>query len=94
MDDPALSKHPTHIGVFDAKTRLSELLEQVASGAVIVITKHGTPIARLVPPEAPRPDKRKVKALFSELSKLSKEAVVGPALGHEEIRDAIDEGRE
>lgn len=37
------------IGAFDAKTRLSELLERVARGETIQITKHGHPVARLVP---------------------------------------------
>jgi prevent-host-death family protein len=36
------------IGAFDAKTRLSELLERVARGEMFVITKHGHPVARLV----------------------------------------------
>jgi prevent-host-death family protein len=38
------------IGAFDAKTRLSELLDQVDNGAVYVITKHGRPVAELRPP--------------------------------------------
>ncbi|HEX7879071.1 MAG TPA: type II toxin-antitoxin system prevent-host-death family antitoxin [Candidatus Eisenbacteria bacterium] len=37
------------IGAFDAKTRLSELLERVRKGESFVITRHGHPIARLVP---------------------------------------------
>ncbi len=37
------------IGAFDAKTRLSELLDQVEEGAEFTITKHGRPVARLVP---------------------------------------------
>jgi len=35
------------VGSFEAKTRLSALLEQVAAGDVVTITKHGRPIARL-----------------------------------------------
>lgn len=37
------------IGAFDAKTRLSELLDRAAKGESFVITKHGHPVARLVP---------------------------------------------
>lgn len=37
------------VGAFDAKTRLSELLERVAKGEMFVITRHGHPIARLIP---------------------------------------------
>ena len=37
------------IGAFDAKTRLSELLARAEKGESFVITKHGRPVARLVP---------------------------------------------
>ncbi len=37
------------IGVFDAKTHLSQLLEEVKNGNEITITKRGKPIARLIP---------------------------------------------
>lgn len=37
------------VGVFDAKTRLSHLLDQVEQGDSIIITRHGRPIAQLVP---------------------------------------------
>ena len=37
------------IGVFEAKTHLSAILEQVQAGRVYTISKHGKPIAELVP---------------------------------------------
>jgi prevent-host-death family protein len=37
------------IGAFDAKTRLSELLDRASRGESFVITKHGRPVAKLVP---------------------------------------------
>ncbi|MBC7785331.1 MAG: type II toxin-antitoxin system prevent-host-death family antitoxin [Burkholderiales bacterium] len=37
------------IGTFEAKAQLSQLLDRVALGETITITRHGTPIARLVP---------------------------------------------
>ncbi|OFW07276.1 MAG: hypothetical protein A3H96_17295 [Acidobacteria bacterium RIFCSPLOWO2_02_FULL_67_36] len=40
---------PQAIGAFEAKTRLSELLEQVDRGQVYVITKRGRPVAELRP---------------------------------------------
>jgi prevent-host-death family protein len=47
-----IAKQPqTTFGAFDAKTRFSELLERVERGDSITITKHGTPVARLVPLE-------------------------------------------
>lgn len=37
------------ISVFDAKNRLSALLDQVERGEEITITRRGRPVARLVP---------------------------------------------
>lgn len=37
------------VGAYEAKTHLSQLLERVAQGETIVITKHGVPIATLAP---------------------------------------------
>ena len=36
------------VGAFEAKTHLSALLDRVAHGEEVTITKHGKPIARLV----------------------------------------------
>ncbi len=44
-----------HVGVHEAKTHLSRLLRQVAAGEEIVITRGGSPIAKLVPVSTPRP---------------------------------------
>jgi len=38
-----------HVGSYEAKTHLPQLLERVAKGSRITITKHGVPIAILVP---------------------------------------------
>jgi prevent-host-death family protein len=40
------------IGAFEAKTRLSELLDRVQRGHVYRITKRGKPVAELRPVEA------------------------------------------
>lgn len=43
------------IGAAEAKVRLSELLRDVEQGETISITRHGKPIARLIPaPEGDR----------------------------------------
>ena len=41
------------VGTFEAKTHLSALLDEVARGETILITKRGRAVARLTPPEAP-----------------------------------------
>ncbi len=39
------------IGAYEAKTHLARLLDEVAKGERITITKHGRPVAILVPPD-------------------------------------------
>ena len=38
------------VGAFDAKTHLTQLLDDVARGERIEITRHGVPVAHLEPP--------------------------------------------
>lgn len=42
------------VNIYEAKTRLSELVDRAAEGEEIVIAKAGTPVARLVPLRAVR----------------------------------------
>ena len=42
------------VGSFEAKTHPPQLLERVAQGEEFTITKHGKPVARLVPVVPPR----------------------------------------
>ena len=37
------------VNIYEAKTRLSELVEQAHAGATVIIAKGGTPMAKLVP---------------------------------------------
>lgn len=39
----------TTVGAYEAKTHFSELLEKVEAGEEITITRHGSPVAKLVP---------------------------------------------
>jgi prevent-host-death family protein len=41
----------TVIGAYEAKTRFPELLRRVQRGERITITRHGVPVAILIPPE-------------------------------------------
>ena len=43
------------LNLYDAKTRLSELVEAASCGKTIVIAKAGRPLAKLVPVDARRP---------------------------------------
>ena len=42
------------IGAYEAKTHLPHLLDRVARGESLTITRHGRPVARLVPVIADR----------------------------------------
>ena len=53
------------VGIFEAKTRLSELLERVERGEDVVITRRGAPIARLAA-LAGRPRKIDLEQVFAE----------------------------
>lgn len=46
---------PMEIGIFEAKNRLSELVAAVEDGGMVVLTRHGKPVAQLVPYQ---PDRR------------------------------------
>ncbi len=36
------------IGIYDARARLSELVERVEAGEEVVLTRHGRPVVRMV----------------------------------------------
>jgi len=40
-------------GVREARQNLSALLDEVKKGREVVITEHGRPVAKLVPPDRP-----------------------------------------
>ena len=48
------------VNLYEAKTRLSELVAQAHAGQTVIIAKAGTPMAKLVPLDAP-PTKAKIK---------------------------------
>jgi prevent-host-death family protein len=56
------------IGAYEAKTHLPRLLERVANGERFVITKHGRPVAELVP-VGPR-DVTQIKEAIADIRKL------------------------
>ncbi len=74
------------VGAFEAKTRLSQLLDQVEKGETVTITRHGQPVAVLAPA---RPAKTGEQWL-AEMKRLRKGITLG---GTVTIRQLIDEGR-
>ncbi len=79
----------TTINSWEAQAQLPQLLERVAKGEKIVITKDDQPAAMLVPPPPEvNPDVKKVIEEFKAYSKRQ-----GRTLGGITFRELIDEGR-
>lgn len=41
------------MSVYEAKTNLSKILDEVSEGQVFIVTKHGKPVAEIVPTALP-----------------------------------------
>ena len=76
------------VGAYEAKTHLSELLAKVEGGEEFTITKHGSPIARLVPV-------RKKSSVEERTAAIQRIQALGArlSLGGLKVRDLIAEGR-
>jgi prevent-host-death family protein len=76
------------VGAYEAKTRFAQLLARVAAGEEITITRHGNPIARLVPARSVQ----SIEARRDAILKMQKLASRN-RLGGLRVRDLIAEGR-
>jgi len=76
------------VGAYEAKTHLSKLLEKVEAGEEITITKHGAPVAKLVPVTKEVRSEERVAAIV-RIQKLA----IGLSLGGLKIKDLIRAGR-
>lgn len=81
------------VAVYEAKTRLSDLLSQVEQGEQITITRHGVPVARLVAVTKSRKagvasQRQRVAAALAALKDQRKGVKLDLSL-----RDAIESGR-
>lgn len=75
------------VGSYEAKTHLANLLDRVARGEKITITKHGVPVAMLVPVDTvSKSDRRAAIEGIKEFRK-------GRKLEGMSIREMIQEGR-
>lgn len=82
-----MTRQTKAVGMFEAKTHLSALIEEVERGNEITITRRGAPVARLVPADEARPHNPQEAA--ARLRQLRH----GIRLGRVSIRRLIDEGR-
>jgi len=81
-------KRALQIGAFEAKNRLSELLQRVENGEEVTITRHGKPVARLVPAAATA-DQDRIREAVDWLKRTRKKRKLGGVT----IRQLINEGR-
>ncbi len=79
------------IGAFEAKNKLSSLLERAERGEETIITRRGKPVARLVPFHG-KGDREKARAAAEGLRRLAKELKLG-RFDWEEWKKYRDEGR-
>jgi len=76
------------VGAYEAKTHLAELLDRVERGERILITRHGRPVAQLVP--APGAPDRTVEEAIEGIRGFRSGRRLGPGVS---VRDLIEDGR-
>jgi prevent-host-death family protein len=83
------------ITAFEAKTRFGEMLERVASGEEIVITRHDKPVARMVPEGRKTLDsvRQAVAGLRDLQQEISRSSFGKTKLTWDDFRSFIEEGR-
>ena len=75
------------VGAYDAKTHLPKLLERVEKGERFVITKHGKPVAELVPVTKRSPES--IRAALESLKAFQ----AAHSLGGVSVREMMEQGR-
>ena len=78
------------VGAFEAKNKLSALLDLVEQGEEVVITRHGKEVARLVPPRTVI-NRDEARAAMARLRARAKALKLNLTL--DEIKAYRDEGR-
>ena len=79
------------VGSFDAKNRLSELLDKVERGEEITITRRGKPVAKLVPVNIETERQRRSRQAGERLRENARK--YGGKFDWEEWKKYRDEGR-
>jgi prevent-host-death family protein len=84
------------VTALEAKNRFGKLLDRVARGEEVLVTRHDKPVARMVPAEGRRLSaiRRAVGELKQLQARIRARARGRPSLSQEEVRSAIEEGRE
>ncbi|MCL6445289.1 MAG: type II toxin-antitoxin system prevent-host-death family antitoxin [Alicyclobacillus sp.] len=74
------------VGAYDVRTHFAELLDEVENGEVILVTRRGKPVAKIVPYHT---EQMSLDDIMGEFERLRKQiSTEGPS-----IREMIEEGR-
>jgi prevent-host-death family protein len=87
---PVGKRARTEIGIFEAKTKLSEILRKVDQGERFTITVRGRAVADVVPAQRST-TVRSPEEIEAAYQRLRNPSIRG--ISHEEIRSAIEAGR-
>ena len=85
------SSSVSEVGAFEAKNKLGTLLDRVERGEEIVITRHGKPVARLVP-NTGRMGPSQAQAAIQRIRDRARRANL-PKFSWAEVKALRDEGR-
>ena len=80
------------VGAFEAKNTLGALLDRVEAGEEVRITRHGRPVARLVPDRLSEAAIARARAAAKRIREMAAENNLGP-FNWEEWKPLRDEGR-
>lgn len=79
-----------NIGIYEAKSRLSQLVEKAESGEEVILTRRGKPVAKLVNVVAPSARRHRAQ-LLRQIRALSKRVRIPRSIS---IQDIVAEGRD
>jgi prevent-host-death family protein len=79
------------VGIFEAKQKLSELVERASRGERIRITRRGKVAAEIGPAQSEAADLAEIKEIFAKMDEIRKRAK--PLPKGMTIKDLIEEGR-
>jgi prevent-host-death family protein len=75
------------VGIYEARTRWSELIDKVGKGEEVTVTRHGVPIARIIPVDGAK------KLAVRDAIAAMKEFGRGKSLRGLSLKKMIKEGR-
>jgi len=83
------------VTAFEAKTRFGQLLERVARGEEVIITRHDKPVARLIPEGRVSLEsvRRAIVKLRQLRERIAERTAGEPKVTFNDMKSAVEEGR-